>query len=111
MTEMPSLASPLCERSISDPPAPAAGRGEGGTVLCCFDEAGMPLLSLAVGTALLPRAQLGLLAAVHTSCRFAGFDLRAFATRDASFAYRCPAAAAAAAAAAAVRPRPHIRRA
>jgi hypothetical protein len=48
----------------------------------------MPLLSLAVGTALLPRAQLGLVAAVHTSCHFAGFELCGFTTQDSAIAYR-----------------------
>jgi hypothetical protein len=88
MTEMPGLscASPIFERKFSDQSTTDASAG--GAVLCCFDEAGMPLLSLAVGTALLPRAQLGLLAAVHTSCHFAGFDLCGFVTHDAAIAYR-----------------------
>jgi hypothetical protein len=88
MTEMPGLscASPIFERKISD--QSTADVCAGGVVLCCFDEAGMPLLSLAVGTALLPRAQLGLVAAVYTSCRFAGFDLCGFTTQDAAIAYR-----------------------
>ena len=87
LTEMPSVASPIFERKISD--QSASGGNGGGAVFCCFDEAGMPLLSLAFGTSLLPRAQLGLLAAVHTSCHVDGFDLRAFNTADTSFSYRC----------------------
>ena len=62
----PSLGKPL---RTSPPPAPEA----------------LPDL---LGRVKALRAQLGLLAAVHTSCRFAGFDLRGFSTHDASFSYR-----------------------